>query len=351
MLATGPVTSPGDTPTMAVRTATWEELQTITFDLAYLLPEDLQLAAEGGGEPVDLARVLGRVASEVYAEKPGHVGAPRSFGDVVAAWRAAPDEAAARRVLDDLRTSNASLHADLAPWASELLCDARFRAAKWDPDRDDACDSFVFARPFTLERRTERAWKKRDAGDLVQQAATLIFADLEAIKTAENDYRAYASRPSASYERIGPIEGTFLRGTDPAGRDFSALRILFEADLPFPFSTFTCDLHILNRVDDRDRLVCDVYSTSRDFHWLAGRDYFLPVRTSGGEFLAMLVVRLYGFDLRGVPDDDDARRSALRSSLGGLRRDAEALYRQRGGGPRTIEGRFPDFDVLGDLQR
>jgi hypothetical protein len=338
-------------PRLAPRTATWEELQKTTFDLAYLLPEELAIAPEGDGRAVDLAREMRRIASAVYAASAAQPGAPLCLGDVVKAWRAAPDEASARRVLADLARTNPALARDLEPWAAELLCDTRLRSSKWDPARDDACDGFVFARPLTLGGRTEPVWRKRASADLVQQAATLMFADLEALKSAENDYAAYPSRPGADYERIGPVDGSFLRGVDPAGRDWSAVRVLFETDLPFPFSTFTCDLHVLNRVDERGRVVCDVYSASRDFHWLAGRDHYYPVRASDGEFVALLVVRWYGFDLRGVPDGDDARRTALRSSLGGLRRAAEEAYRAHGGPPRTVEGRFPDFEVLGKPQR
>lgn len=338
-------------PEVAPRTIAWNELGPATFDLAYLLPDDLALAPEGEGEPVDLARAMRRLAAEVYSERAALPGAPRCLGDVIVAYRAAPDAESAARVLSMLGTTNPALAKDLEPWGAELLCDARFRSAQWDPDRDDACDGFVFARPFTLAGRSEQPWKKRDGADLVQQAAVLIHADLEAIKAAENDYRAYPSRPGASYERIGPIADTYVRGKDPSGVDFSALRLLFETDLPFPFSTFTCDLHVLNRVDERGRLVCDVYSRSKDFHWLAGRDYFFPVRTSAGEWVATLVVRRYGFDLRGVPDGDDARRAALRSSLGGLRRGAEEAFRAYGGPPRTVEGAFPPFRVLGKPQR
>ncbi len=338
-------------PRFQAQEATWADLQSTTFDLDYLLPEDLAFSDEGGGAAVDLARAMRRLSSEVYAEKTGTAGAPRCLGDVIALYRAAPNAEAARLVLTQLATTSPALASDLEPWASELLCDAKLRSPKWDPDEDDACDGFVFARPFTLKGRTEKAWKKRESGDLVQQAALLVKADLEAIKSAENDYPSYPTRPGASFERIGPVEGTFLKSKDPAGLDVSALRMLFETDLPFPFSSFTCDLHVLNRIDDRGRFVCDIYSTSRDVNWLGGRDYYYPVKTSDGAFVAMLMVRWYGFDLRGVPDSDDARRGALRSSLGGLRRDAEIAFRAYGGPPRTLEGAVPAFEIVGKPER
>jgi len=337
-----------DRPSIPPRTIEWAELGPATFDRAQVLPDDLLPASEGDGPAVDLARTMRRLASDHYAAKPGATESLYCFGDVVRAVRAAEGDAKERaRVLARVRDFHPSLWKDMEPWAAELVCDARFRDPRWDPDREDPCDGFVFARPLTLRNRSEPVWKKRDSADLVHQAATLIYADLDAIKAAENDYRRYASRPGASYERIGPIENTYVQGRDPNGDAFSALRILFVTDLPFPFSKFTCDLHVLNRVDDRGRLVTDVYSTSKDFHWLAGRDHFYPVRASDGEWVATLVVRWYGFDLRGVPDGDDARVAALRSSLGGLRRDAEALFRAYGGKARTVDGAFPAYEVFG----
>lgn len=341
-----------ETPTVLPRSLAWADLGPATFDRAYLLPDDLQPAADGTGEAVDLARTMLRLAAGRHAARGAAKEALNCLGDVVRAVRAtAGDRRSCERVLARLAADQPSLWKDLEPFAAELLCDARFRSPDWDPDRDDPCDGFVFARPLSLEGRGEPIWKKRDRADRLQQAATLIFADLDAIKAVENDYRDYPSRPGASYERIGPIADSFVQGRDAKGDPFSALRILFETDLPFPFSTFTCDLHVLNRVDERSRLVCDVYSNSRDFHWLAGRDHFYPVRASDGAWVATLVVRWYGFDLRGVPDDDEARRASLRSSLGGLRRVAEHAFRLYGGPPRTVEGAFPPFQVFGTPMR
>lgn len=337
-------------PSVLPRQVTWDELAS-AFDPAYLLPDDLKMSADERGPAVDLARTMRRLASEVYPDKSGVAGVPTCFGDVIVAYRAAHgDVAAGREALARVAKRNPLLWKDLEPWAAELLCDARFRAKGWDPDRDDACDGFAYARPFTLEGRTEKAWKKRDGADLVQQAAVLIEADLEAIKSAEFDFRTFHSRPGANYERVGPVADSYVVGQDPRGAPFSALRFLFESDLPFPFSTFTCDLHVLNRVDAQQRLVCDVYSTSKDFHWLAGRDHYFPVRTSTGAWVATLVVRWSGFDLRGVPDDDGARAGALRSNLGGLKRDAEAAFRAYGGPPRTVEKTWPAFEVHGATQ-
>ncbi len=341
-----------DAPSMPPRTIEWADIGREAFDTAYILPDDLLPSREGGGEPVDLARVMRRLAGDRYAPKSDEIVTLNCLGDVIRAVRDSGGDRAGRdRVLARVRQVQPTLWKDLEPWIVSLLCDSKFRERDWNPDRADSCDGFVFARPLSLRGRSEAVWKKRDSADLVQQAALLVYADLDAIKAAENDYRTYPSRPGAHYERIGPIADSYVIGDRSPYGAFSALRILFETDLPFPFSTFTCDLHILNRLDRHEQLVCDVYSTSKDFHWLAGRDHFFPVRASDGEWIATLVVRWFGFDLRGVPDDDDARCSAMRSSLGGLRREAESLFRAYGGPPRTVEGAFPPFEVIGKTIR
>ena len=128
---------------------------------------------------------------------------------------------------------------------------------------------------------------------------------------------------------------------------FSTLRISFRCDLPFPFSDYTTRLGILNRFDAANVLSTHIYSTSNDFYWLAGRDVFLPVTTSEGDWVAFLLVRHFGFDLDGVPDRSGHRREALRSSVGNLRRNAERLYRAQQATPRAPRN---GPDILGEVR-
>jgi len=326
--------------------STWAELVRDGFDVAWILPEDLPVARdEGAGPAVNLVEDARRLLA-LKDEAPGL--APATFGDAVLAIRRAGGGAEAReRVFAELRATRPALARELEPALRELLADETLRGTAWDPERDDARDGLWFARPLTLERLQTAPWSRLEGSKLVQQAAALVFADLDAIKAAENDYRAYPARPAAAYEAIYPIVGSHRRGLDPRGAPFASLRIHFRCDLPFPFSEYRCDLSILNRTGRDGTLRCDIVSTSRDFLWLAGRDTFLSVRASDGTWVGTLVVRWFGFDLRGVPDGDDARRAGLRSSLGSLKREAEALFTASGARPRTTDGRVPNFDVRG----
>ena len=175
----------------------------------------------------------------------------------------------------------------------------------------------------------------------------LLFADLDAIKAVENDYRRYPAHIGADYDYIRPTANSYVRSAQDADQPFAALAIDFQNDLPWPFSNYRCDLRILNEVDPDGHLVCDIWSDSRDFYWMAGRDVFVPIRTHEGVWVAMLMVREFGFDLDGVPDRASHRKRALRQGLGNLKRQAEVFFQLRGDGPRTVEGAIPGFPVLG----
>lgn len=343
----------GGAPTIDVRAdrvgprvATWEELARDGFDLAWILPEELPVARDDGkGPAVDLVTELQRLLA-LRDETAGST--PATFGDVVLAVRRAGGTAEARdRVFAELRAARPKLARELEPALRELLADETLRSRAWDPEKDDARDGLWFARPLTLAGIEGAPWDRIEGSKLVQQAAAFVVADLDAIKAVENDYRAYPARPGAAYEEIHALRDTYRRGKDARGEPFAALRIRFRCDLPFPFSTYTCELAILNRIGRDGHVRCDIASTSRDFLWLAGRDVFLPVRASDGTWLGTLVVRWFGFDLRGVPDGDDARRAGLRSSLGSLKREAEAEFTRGGAVARTIDGAVPEFEVRG----
>lgn len=326
------------------RTVTWEEMRRTCFDTRWILPDDLVVAADERGLAWVLEEELPRRVSLVVEPNPLAPDAPRCFGDLLARARgASPEEI--ERLLAQASRAQPALWAELGPFAKELLRDERLRSSKWDPADDTGNDGMLLARPLTLEGRKDEPWCALTGTRLVQQGAALVHADLEAIKAAENDFTRYGERPGTSYERIFVREADHLRGLDPRGRSFAALTLFFESDLPFPFGTYACDLDILNRVRDDGRVACDIVSTSPDFHWMAGRDLFVPVHASDGSWQGTLVVRLFGFDLRDVPDGDEARREGLRLSLGSLKREGEECFRAHAGEARTLTGSVPPFVV------
>ena len=328
------------------RTAAWSEACAV-FDPAWILPSGLALVPGEDGLAFELEVELARVAALVVAPSAADPAAPRCLGDLVAAARGL-DARGLDALLARTARNQPELWSALAPFAKELLRAEKLvdTKTKWNPEKNVGNDGLVLARPLTLAGIASAPWNALGGSRLVQQGAALILADLETIKAAENDYTSYPGRPGTSYESIEVVADSYLRGSDPEARPFAVLRVRFESDLPFPFGGYECDLSILNRLRTDGRLACDIVSLSDDFYWLAGRDLYLPVHASDGAWQAELVVRLFGFDLRSVPDDDDARRTGLRSSLGSLKRDAEALFRERAGTPRSTAGSVPEFRVL-----
>lgn len=333
------------------RAATWDQVSKETLDPRWVVPAGLPPAREGRGIEWELEAELVRRVALLAEPSAADPGAPRSFGDLVALTRDAGAREGGTREIDALLARLAAaqpeLARELAPFARELLCEDALRAKGWDPERDSDRDGLLLARPLTLSERKDEPWASLEGSRLLYQGAALVRADVEALKEAESDFPRYPGRRGTSYESIALEPGSHVRGLDPRGRAFAALRVRFECDLPFPFGSYRCTLRILTRVRDDGLVVSDVLSTSDDFHWLAGRDVLVPVRASDGSPQGLVAVRLFGFDLDGVPDKDDHRRSGLRANLGALKLEAEALSRARGGELRTLEGAVPEFPVNG----
>lgn len=344
----------GDPDVMEAREADGVELRAQVFDTAWILPGgEADARSRRGPWLVGTLRDLVGRTFDPAGQGDGPSALPdrpalRNLGDLVARARARErGDGWLEALLAEARLEAPGLVDEAGPYLLALLDDAELRSPRWDPDREGARDGIFLAAPWDLAQGGARPWRDLAGSTLVQQAAALVFADLEAIKEAENDYRSYPARPGATYRWIGALPGSYLRGEDGELGPFAALRLRFRSSLPFPFRGYTCDLRILNRLDGNGHLVTDIYAVGRDFHWMAGRDVFLPLRTSQGEWVATLVVRLFGFDLAGVPDRDSHRRAALRASLGSLKREAEALFLRRGAEPRTVEGALPAFQVRG----
>ena len=318
-----------------------KELDKKTFDVAWCLPETRR--ASGAGLLEELESLLARR----FEIPTGEAGAPplRNVGDLIAAaW--ARDANSREKWLEARLASEPSLARRGGEALRQLLLDDLLFGDDWDPEEDEKRDGLLIGEAWDLAAEGA-PWKNLDVDADAEQGAVLVRADLAAWKEAESDYRAYPDRVGADYEAIYPIDGTLRTGVDSEGRPFSTLRVYFRCDLPFPFTDYACSLRILNRTDGCGRFVTDIYSTSRDFHWLAGRDVYLPLERSDGTWIGTLVVRAYGFDLDGVPDGGKHRRTALRSSLGSLRQEAETIFQRRGSKRVTPMIFPPDVPVRG----
>jgi hypothetical protein len=324
------------------RESTWAEAAPLSFAQAWLPPGNLWRAE-------DDARALPVRVPALLAARAPTPAAPAwaaSFADALAELRRrGGNSAALESVLAELRSSRVQVP-DLETALSELGCAGALRSSDWDGARDLPDDGLWFG-PILQRREFEiEPWRSRRGARTVHQAAVLIEADLDAILVAMHDYRATFRDPGTSYERLDPRPPSLLRGADGPGGAFAALRLRLRSDLPFPFSHYDCELGILHTLEPDGVLATHVYGSGDDFYWFAGSDRCLPVQTAAGEWIGTLIVRVSGFDLRGVPDDDADRASGTRVALGNLKRRAELEYAPRASlGPRTTRGAIPAFDV------
>jgi hypothetical protein len=333
------------------RTVALPELASV-FPDAWRLPEELWRAPNGANDakllPVAFAKLVARDFRAELGSGERELAWCGNFGDCVVEWR---KRGANREGLDamlgELASARPKLAIELVPALTQLLRDATLRHPKWTPGSNLDDDGMYFGEPIELRALDREPWKSHGGARRMQQAAALVFADLDALKAAENDFPAVAEDRGTRYEFIAPVIDTYLVGEDAEHGPFAAHRVHFRWDLPFPFSNFDCELAVLTELDRAKHVVTYIYSQSRDALWLAGEDFLYPVRDSRGEWCATLIVRIYGFDLRGVPDGDGERAASLRGSLGNLKFRAEQRFADYGGPPRTVDGALPKFRVLG----
>lgn len=317
----------------------WEELSPQVFDLGWRLPR--VRTAEGQDLLAELERL---VALRFEARGPGGETF-RSLADLAHAITSVERPGP---WLDRVLGSAPALERRWGKALRQLLLQDQLLAKRWDPGRDGARDGLLMGEAWELSEEGA-PWDSFEVEATAQQGAALIRADLATIKRLENDYRLYPENAGADYEEIYPVAGGHQRGKDPRGEDFAAVQLYFRCELPLWYPDYSCDLRMLTCLDETRRVECHIYSKSEDFYWLAGRDVFLPLRSSDSPESAprgYLVVRQYGFDLEGVPDGESNVREALRGSLGNLKRRAEAAAQ---GAPLTdpSELSVPPFAVRG----
>lgn len=323
---------------IAPQTASWQDLRR-NFPAAWEFP---RLDARGRALPSSLFE--DRLQALALRPLVGSVeqGDAIFLGDLIRTCSALGWDPERTQVL--LETLSQSLSAaDMEVLQGLLLC-IGLSHPDWGPSKEKH-DGLHFGATWDLP---EGYWLEHDGSRSVEQAATLILADLPAIKAAENDYPSYFRFPDNDYLQVDPKPGTYLRVPEEGGETCVAagLDVRFHSDLPFPFTTYSLDLAILHRQTQEEDLRTFVFGRSEDLHWLAGYDRFWTVRDGKGQPVATLLVRQLAFDISGVPDKSKHRRLGIRSGLGNLRRNAERLFAGRWSDPEPAQAGVPAFPVM-----
>lgn len=332
--------APGE---IEARRVDWADVDARVFPSTWILPEALWRSTDSALNLPERWREILEARFETTADTAWMA----SVGDIIAEHRRRGGKRAELdAILAELKSARPKTHASVAAVLSEVLVADAIRSKKWDPEEDRRDDGVFFGPIVDRNPTTKSPWSDHKGTTHFHQAITFVAADLDSIVGALHDYGATIGDPGTDYEKLAPRAETVVFGENAELGPFAALRLSIRSDLPFPFSHYDLDLGILHKLDARKHFVTYVFSPSNDFYWLAGQDSHYPVRTAAGEWLGTLIVRISGFDLRGVPDDDDARKSGTRGALGNLRRRAEAIFAASGGVARTIDGAVPELHVL-----
>lgn len=304
------------------------------FPAVWKLPREDRRGAELPSRRFERETI--RLAREPFARAADGTSA-LTLGDLLLqvdeAGRGADLKTSRRQVESVLGAARARVPASLWPQVEALLDVRDFISPKWDPD-DDERDGFLMGERWVLPAD---CWPSHDGGRTVAQCAVLVAADLACIKLAEHDFPNYLRYPGGRYERVAGVPDTFLfvplADRQPVAGLPCVAAMTFsmdmESDLPFPFGGYAMRLRVLTELDDEGRAVTWVWSDSTDFHWMAGYDRYEPVFAADGSLAGTLILRQTGLDLDGVPDSVGQREGGMRSGLGGVRRRAEEIRRQR----------------------
>lgn len=318
------------------RQVSWAEFCERHFDPQWALPAPSSKESEN--VPQDLvawfeglaARDLRFAADQ--QDKAAAEGAIR-LGDLIA--ELAPLRRSTKQVLDSLEKKAAELPGldeDLRTLVAELVCDVGVHEEKWKPSKNLKDDGIVHLPSWELSKKTKRGapWDDRKGDSTVLRAAVLVFADLESWFSAENDCSIYLNRKGSRLESVSIPPESRVQTQDAHGARWLSQIFRMDSDLPFPFGGYQADNRVRLGLRPDGLVMNEVYvEPGKDFKWLSGRDVFLPLSTSDGEFVALLVIQEFGFDLDGVPEGDSNRKEGVRDALGNKKRHAERRFQPK----------------------
>ncbi|PCJ53614.1 MAG: hypothetical protein COA70_07890 [Planctomycetota bacterium] len=323
---------------LAPKSATWEDLRT-AFPASWEFPQ-----VDAREQNLPSARFEKRLLELVRTPLLGSEDENDAFylGDLITicrsfSWRSEYVQTILDSIAPQISRMDFRLLEDL------FLCDG-LTSKNWGPSKERH-DGMAFGPTWDLPKTF---WLNHKGSRSVEQAATLIMADISAIKKAEHAFTNYLSYAENSYLKVAPAVGSYLRVQEADSEDCAAacLEVNFKADLPFPFTTYKMNLSILHRTRPTEDLVSFVFGRGDDIHWMAGYDRYWTIRNRVGDAVATLLVRQLAFDLSEVPERSSDRQEGLRSGIGNLRRSAEKLFDQSWSESKDGTGTVPFFPVL-----
>jgi len=254
----------------------------------------------------------------------------KSLGDILERFQKTRGDAAAQEtLLGVLQTRASGVWDEVRVFLPEWVRDDYLYSESWTPQKTGrpaaAENDGILERPPFLRTPApggpEASGGTSDSDRKVYQACAPVFASLEDLFTAENDFATYYRQAGANYREVFPLDGTSFAGTDPAGSPFLLYDVsYFQKPLPLWNLRFKLR-QFLHR--DGGRWQMENRLLEGDMNVLRLRIFYDPIHTLDGRVIGHVKTEWLDVDIRGLPDGDSDRQAGVRGDVGNIKRAAE----------------------------
>ena len=327
---------------------TWKELSTKYFDFDRVIPspqkEELTfvrgLLQKREITTVDLPRFMKNFTQKTFTDPKYKANEEwvKSFGNIINEFKLAKgNQRQTEKLINQLKKQYPLIYKELDPYLVQLVRDDFLYSTKWDPYKDESVkglknDGILFVDHWYMKKNPNRhnRWNQNLGEHKVYQGAAILYADVQTIKEMEKDYAKYFSQVGQDYLEVYPVMNSYFYGLDPRGNEFLRMELFLRNDLPFPYESASYIMNILEHYDNEDYLLADYYSSNQeDLNWMAGRDTYIPIKTTQGKLVGNMIVTVLDFDIKNVPERDIDRIVSMKAGLGNMKRISEKLLENK----------------------
>jgi len=254
----------------------------------------------------------------------------KSVGNILEAFRKTRGDAAAQEArLEQLRTRAPRVWEQVRDFLPEWVRDDYLYSQAWTPQKTGKPgkaenDGVLERPPFLLAPRqgeSPDSGEKDGGGRKVYQACAPIYASLEDLFAAENDFGTYYLQAGANYREVYPLKGAYFSGTDPAGSPFLLYDVSYFQK-PLPLWNLRFKLRQLLHTEG-GRWQMENRLLEGDMNHLRLRIFYDPIQTLDGRVIGYVKTEWLDVDIKGLPDGDSDRQAGARGDVGNIKRMAE----------------------------
>jgi len=257
----------------------------------------------------------------------------QTTGAILARFRDARGDPDAREaLLRQLETEAPGVWEQVRDFLPEWVRDDYLYSAGWSPGKTGSAggeenDGILERPPFLTPPAPDGAGGQRK----IYQACAPVYASLEELFAAENDFQDYHEQAGANYLEVFPLEGTAFHGRDPGGAPFLLYDVAYH-QRPLPLWNLRFGLRqFLHREGGRwqmeNQLIESWQVENRrvkgDMAVLRLRIFYDPIQTPDGGVIGYVKTEWIDVDIDGLPDGDSDRQTGARGDVGNIKRMAE----------------------------